>query len=365
MKKMLLLITHHSVILKYFFLHTALLICMASCTAHQDNAKGNLLVFRRIANPNDGSFEMLLSSDDVDISQFLSLGYYRGVPALSRNGDYLAVGCLDYYDKICILDIQNIEEKIGTAEQYIPPIIRILEPPKSCRALLSDAGVESLSWSYDDEKLAVVCSRDFHSESRETCIVPVSNSEQSTCWDLPIPYFISRVEWSPVNDQLVISSTGGYGSKIYVIDQYGREPVFLTEGWGASWSPDGKKIAFMQWQDEYYTWENGRVILDPKIKVTYAGLATVNSDGTDLRWIYRNPGTESIDKLRISFGCSGMAAVCNTTWSPDGKYIAFSGNSGGMYSFYVFTINLETGEIEYVTSPNQELRFNSAPDWAK
>ena len=341
---------------------------------------GSILVFRRFSDPQQGIFEVLAFVDG-DPDQQISLGYYRGVPAISRDGNYLAVGCLDDSNKLCIVDIRKIKNKTSDlASSSNLPVVKTVDLPDPCTEMLSlqgnddlgwpsSTGVDSTSWSYDDTKLAVVCKRIFNGKEGKTCILPLDESEKSFCWELPTSTInVTRAEWSPVEDQLVISSWMGYGVKIYLIDPSGQNPRYLTEGWGASWSPDGKQIAFIQWAGDYFTIENEKIFIKPEVKATYTGLATINIDGSDLCWLYKDPGSSSGDPSRISLSCDDSWADCNTTWSPDGKYIAFNGVIDGAYNYNIFKISLDTGEIIRLTFPINDQKYsrsNSAPNWGK
>ncbi|MBI5294861.1 MAG: PD40 domain-containing protein [Chloroflexi bacterium] len=341
---------------------------------------GSLLVFRRFSDPQQGIFEVLAFVDG-NPDQQISLGHYRGVPAISRDGNYLAVSCLDDSNKLCIVDIQETKNK--TADQASSlnlPILKTVELPESCTEMLSlqgdhgwgwpiFTGVDSISWSYDDTKLAVVCKKIFNGQEGKTCILPLDESEESVCWELPTSIInVTRAEWSPVEDLLIISEGLGYGVKIYLIDPSGQNPRYLTEGWGASWSPDGKQIAFIQWAGDYFTIENdGHVFFDPELKTMYTGVATINIDGSNLRWLYK-PGEDSDAATIVFFNCADSWADCNTTWSPDGKYIAFNGVIGGAYNYNIFKISLDTGEIIRLTFPTNDQKYsrsNSAPNWGK
>jgi len=323
----------------------------------------------------------VLAFIDGDPNQQISLGLYRGVPAISRDGNYLAIGCLDNSNQLCIVDLQAIKNKTSyQASSLNLPVARTVELPEPCTEMLSlqgnddlgwpsSTGVDSTSWSFDDTKLAVVCKKIFNGQGGKTCILPLDESEKPVCWELPKSTInVTRVEWSPIENQLVISSGMGYGVKIYLIDPSGLNLRYITEGWGASWSPDGKRIAFIQWAGDYFTIGNdGHVFFDPKLKTMYTGVATINIDGSNLHWLYK-PGEDSEDSTVVSFNCADSWADCNTTWSPDGKYIAFNGVIDGAFNYNIFKISLDAEEIIRLTVPSNDKKYsrsNSAPNWGK
>lgn len=326
------------------------------------------LVFRRIFDYEKGIFEVL-ATPGGDPQLVISLGNYRGVPSLSRDGKYLAVSCVEDYSQICILDLQGLEAAKATKNQvYNPPVLKTIQLPEACQAALSNRGVESISWSFNDTKLAVVCSEIHYSTQKQTCILPLTQLEQSSCWENP-GNSINRVEWSPVDDRLLVSSLyQAMDGKVYLIDSPGQAARFLTAGWGASWSPDGQQIAFLRWVDDYFTVKNGEVVPKEGVDETNAGLAIMNIDGTNLKWLYKSPKGPMMTPNKIAFSCWDSLAVCNTTWAPDGKFIAFDGITFGMFNLYIFKINIETGEITQITIRDiniESSHFNSAPSWGK
>ncbi|HEX2997176.1 MAG TPA: hypothetical protein VHP14_20305, partial [Anaerolineales bacterium] len=153
-------------------------------------------------------------------------------------------------------------------------------------------------------------------------------------------------------------------SKIYVTDVYGKNQVYLTDGWGATWSPDGKQIAFMQWQNKFFWYENGKIIIDETIN-QFSGLAVINQDGSGFKWLYRNPDAAEDSTDILSFNCDGMANVCRASWSPDGRYIVFVGGNGGMYTFHIFRLDLKTGKVIFLSPVDEYSRFVSEPDWRR
>ena len=81
-----------------------------------------------------------------------------------------------------------------------------------------------------------------------------------------------------------------------------------------SWSPDGKKLAFVT----FVQGDNELAILD-----------------VDSRDIERR------------FTISGVGAITNPSWSPDGQTIAFSGMDGGLSDLYL--LDVETREVRQLT----------------
>jgi Tol biopolymer transport system component len=131
----------------------------------------------------------------------------------------------------------------------------------------------------------------------------------------PIRHDAGGLAWSPDGKQIAFSDFDG----IYVIkaDGSGRRPVVrshVIRGDGPSWSPNGKEIAFSDY---------------------YAGvIRVVRGDGTFDRVIYR--GTQ----------------ISRPAWSPDGRSIAFDWDpaNGGASLIGVFMRSCEAGSNRGATS---------------
>ncbi len=93
-----------------------------------------------------------------------------------------------------------------------------------------------------------------------------------------------------------------------------------------SWSPDGDRLAF------FVRRENYRELM-----------------------IYDPIGGGRVD----SFKFKSISSCASPTFSPDGKWIAFSGNKDGVWD--IFRINLETKEIQNLT---QDEYYDTNPTWS-
>jgi len=109
--------------------------------------------------------------------------------------------------------------------------------------------------------------------------------------------------WSPDGRRIAFveqPSQGGRAPQIWVMDMDGGNQKMLND-WGDSpaWSPDGKRIVFSSYRDGWAAW---------KTKDIYV----MDADGTDVK-ILTNPGPSSKNF---------------PTWSPDGTKIAFCLSEG-------------------------------------
>jgi Tol biopolymer transport system component len=288
---------------------------------------------------------------DQEGNRMQRLWRVTGTPAWSPKGNLIAVGCGDNPAEICIIDPRAIIDlKPYPREIFImDPITQRIKLPEECATALNykDAppfGIISISWSRDSKKLAVVCG-----EPHKTSVCVVSLEGESYCWDNPdlLNGAVIRAIWSPVDDDLVVSGTAP-DNAIYIVDPFGKNELFLDTGENPEWSPDGKNIAYMTWDEERQ----------------YYSLAVIDADGTNQAWLYRPPkrgsGTnEEYYKITLCGGGSGIG--CRLSWSSDGKYLVFDAHVGDGYDSQIFRLDVTTGEIIYLT--NELSTGYREPDW--
>ena len=145
--------------------------------------------------------------------------------------------------------------------------------------------------------------------------------------------------WSPDGKRIAYLQQQALHSynHIYIIDAAGGTPVRLTqaEGWYSSprWSPDGTRLAFS-------------VFLEGSGHS--AGIFIVNADGSGLTNVTRSP-----------------AYNADPSWSPDGARLAFvsliSKTAPGPAHFGVSVVDIDGNNVRNLTSLND---YTSAPAWS-
>ncbi|HVE91344.1 MAG TPA: hypothetical protein VNE62_03440 [Actinomycetota bacterium] len=132
----------------------------------------------------------------------------------------------------------------------------------------------------------------------------------------------------------------GEGPNIYTISRDGTNLVPLTSkgGWSPTWSPDGRRIAFLKPGCAY-----------PGADQSQPVLVSMNADGSDERRI-------------------GTLQGSSPAWSPDGKSIAFESSIGakGVESA-IFTADPSGANVRQVTLPREGdagRAFEGAPAWS-
>jgi len=121
--------------------------------------------------------------------------------------------------------------------------------------------------------------------------------------------------WSPDGKKIAFVRLGGHGPEIFVVNADGTDPVRLTSGGVPSWSPDGTRIAFTRW------------------RTPFAGdLWVMNPDGSGARRLTSELGVEEVP-----------------AWSPDGERIVFEKNFGEFTESDLFVMSAQGTHIARLT----------------
>ena len=165
---------------------------------------------------------------------------------------------------------------------------------------------------------------------------------------------VGDIAWSPDSRRVAfgarIMGTSGFHVYVAAVDhpgavQIGGPTVFGQE---PAWSPDGRTIAFKHFRDDSP---------DP----FGAALWLMNADGSDARRLAKASGDLRRDGPLASSGSAGVG-FWNTSWSPDGKRLAFLAD-GVAAHLDVYVINADgTGELDISSSPQDEFWPSWSPD---
>jgi WD40 repeat protein len=271
------------------------------------------------------------------------LGYFQGSAAFSNNGRYIATGCSDDTEALCIIDTQKFSNPRlfpKTLTEIFQPItgdIQRLQIPQECNPQ-DDPNIKlsSVSWSKDQDKIAIVCGNRYTTTS-VVCIMDLSG--ESNCWTDKIGERITRVVWSPIENILAVDV---YMDGIYLVDENGNTIRFLVHGNGPEWSPDGRWIAFTD-------------------SVT---IGRISNDGKETEILFENPKELHDWREQVRFICDEISSnSCRIAWSPDGHFLAFTAMNESQSLFKLFRLNIDTGEISVLIAGHPFSSSISEADW--
>jgi len=256
-----------------------------------------------------------------------------GSPALSGDGKLLASGCGDTPREVCVRDISTLADdrrifprKMISDEEGVK---RIALPP-ACQSIVTrSSGLESISWSPDGKKLAVTCAT-YDLKKKTACVLALDGSY--TCWEDAIGNKALQVVWSPTENVLAVGNSAFVeNANIYLVGPDGKNPIYLTDGWNPEWSPDGKQLVFMRFGE------------DSTVEHPNYGLAVINQDGSNFRWLISPvSGEDAKDALKVIRFLDNPKS--RSAWSPDGRYILFASGYLGMDHSVLFRYDLQTNE---------------------
>jgi TolB protein len=130
-------------------------------------------------------------------------------------------------------------------------------------------------------------------------------------------------DWSADGESIAFNVLGGAGPMIGMVKQDGSNIRILGEGYGAHWSPDGKRLVFCR---------------DGEKPRMATGIWVMNADGGH---------AEKITEDR--------SAVLEVGWLPEGSGIAFS-SSRENHRSAIFAVNLDGTGLRKIAG-NEKLNF--------
>lgn len=314
------------------------------------------LIFRR--QQGDGIFTYNIVQLNGSNQQFL--GEFTGSPAFSNNNKFFAVGCLKDIENICIYQTNAIPNRLiypvlPLNDVLYRPLKEIskLAVPSACIAqietndkFLQSFGVSSLSWSNDDKKILFLC---VGNKRSEVCQVNLDGGK-SDCWPNSFPNQILNAEWSPVAEEIVLSSDN-FGPLI-ITNPLGKIIRTFGDGTGATWSPGGERLAFVA--------INRSINNGPD-----TGLAVINKDGNGFKWLISPQDVISNRSESFSFELFDSSLYrSKISWSADGDYLALNVRNPNMFSPNIFIYSFLDGKMRKLFDPHFGGRPYD-PDWGQ
>ena len=196
------------------------------------------------------------------------------------------------------------------------------------------------AWSPDGQKITFLLFRDEHRIQARGMILSdiyVMNTDGTNPINLTqsAKRMDSGATWSPDGKQIAFTSTEHFHANVWLMDADGGNPRNLTNhdagdrsgGSGApDWSPNGNQIAFSSLRDG--NWE----------------IYVMNADGANPINLTNHPAKDG-----------------RPDWSPDGNRIAFTSDRDGNLEIYVMNAN-GTNPINLTNHPDEDNHASWSPD---
>ncbi|ANU35973.1 Tol-Pal system beta propeller repeat protein TolB [Vibrio scophthalmi] len=180
--------------------------------------------------------------------------------------------------------------------------------------------------------------------------------------------FLTRIAYVVVNDkesypyQLRVADYDGYNERLVLRS---KQPLMSP-----SWSPDGKKLAYVSFQNgqaeiymmDIYTGEREKLTSYPR----HNGAPKFSPDGKTLALVLSKTGslqvyTMDIKTRKLTQITRGRSNNTEPFWHPDGKSLIFTSDRGGKPQIY--QVNLAGGDTSRITwQGSQNLGGQITPD---
>jgi WD40 repeat protein/transcriptional regulator with XRE-family HTH domain len=280
-------------------------------------------------------------------------GHSRSVRGLAFSPDGRTLASASWDRTVKFWDIKR-----GTPEETIPVPSRILGLVWSQDGrYLASGGLDRPLWVWDVEQhkqraifhgtMAQVRALVFTPDSGT--LVTANEDGSVDSWDMTTGQCIrhsqgfartvEEVAWSPNGAQI---ASGGNDALVTIWDVAQRDPLHLLRGhqsiiWGVSWSPDRRQLASCSEDCTIRIWDvvkgiSERVLTNGELGGTPLFATAWSPDGERLAVVSHRQGVLVYDIHTQTFqrvGCSEVPPrTLRVEWSPDGKYLASSGEGG-------------------------------------
>ncbi len=199
----------------------------------------------------------------------------------------------------------------------------------------SGYGFRNPVWSPDGTKIVVTTQTVVSSWTSKIYVLEVSNGKAKKIMETDSGSVLA-VSWSPDGEWILLASGkgGDWPEGIWKIRADGKtSPEFLVNGYEASWSPDGKRIAVFT-HSEKSTYQD--------VKVSIIDLGTKDSEV-------------------VFEGKSGKAVGGGIAWSPSGEELIFDYGQSGVGQLDLYILNIATKEAKRIAEEGENYNASWEP----
>ncbi|MGB8646868.1 MAG: hypothetical protein WCF84_16630 [Anaerolineae bacterium] len=262
---------------------------------------------------NQTDITQALGTSDVDISDT-----FRDPAIWSPSGKYIVFRCRFQKEgpwMLCIEDVGKIT-------------LKTLPLPQG-------GATDEFTWSIDEKSLLFVWSN--YPRLPGIMQIDLATGQQSLLSQLLANAYLvqGNVSWSPDRTRIAFITSPPTQTwqrdywwrdqDLYVqnLDGSTRELIFKDAGGNITWSPDGKEIAFNRDSICWIVLEERRTNCISE----QSGELAWSPDGQSIVFVTKDD-IDVVDvhsqRVRTIFHHSGEGGIWDLTWSPDGKYLAYT-----------------------------------------
>jgi len=205
----------------------------------------------------------------------------------------------------------------------------------------------TIGWSPDGDKLTFVA-KDHNLDA--LYIVEAENGDIQRQFRWPQFNSLYAPDWSSDSVHIAFIGVRKGQSDLYVVDIETEQLTQLTNDMysesSPEWSPDGTRIVFASDRepvDDNLTADSLDIPVSPS-----RSIHIIDTSTGDIKSITSSEGDDA-----------------SPTWSPDGRYIAFSSDRNGIYNLYVAELDSVADDAQVVVTPiTNVLNGVFLPDWS-